>query len=163
MKKWVQDLLLGCILFLLSIVSFVYAMIMQDNAAQYFLARADVYVLLWTGLLGILSLILIIRSLRQRADEYADKILTKRVVVSVLLIGSFISLLKVLGFTICSALLVLSLSIFYTLEAKGKELDRKQLIREVVICLIITVITVGVAYYLFGNILGLRLPTPFWK
>lgn len=162
MKKWIQDLILGCVLFLFSSISFVYALIMQDNAAKFFLARADVYILLWTSMLGILSLLLIIRSVRKRPQEKAEKILTKRVVVSVFLIGAFIALLNILGFTISSLLLVFSLLFFYTFEAKYSELDRKGIMRELLICLIITAITVGAAYYLFGNILGLRLPQPFW-
>lgn len=162
MKKWVQDLILGCVLFLFSVISFVYAVIMQDNNAKFFLARADVYILLWTSLLGILSLILLIRSIKRRTQEPAEKILTKRVVVSVLLIGAFIALLNILGFIISSTLLVFSLSVFYTFEAKYNELDRNKVIRELLICMTITAITVGFTYYLFGRVLGLRLPQPFW-
>ena len=47
MKAWVQDLILGLILLAFSIISFVYAFIMQDTKASYFLARADTYILLW--------------------------------------------------------------------------------------------------------------------
>ena len=62
MKAWVQDLILGLILLAFSIISFVYAFIMQDTKASYFLARADTYILLWVGILALLSLLLIIRS-----------------------------------------------------------------------------------------------------
>lgn len=69
MKKWIQDLVLGIVLLVFSVVSFVYAYIMQDASAKYFLARADTYILLWTGILGILSVALIVRSLRKRPSE----------------------------------------------------------------------------------------------
>ena len=71
MKAWVQDLILGLILLAFSIISFVYAFIMQDTKASYFLARADTYILLWVGILALLSLLLIIRSVRKRSQEAA--------------------------------------------------------------------------------------------
>ena len=39
MKAWVQDLILGLILLAFSIISFVYAFIMQDTKASYFLGN----------------------------------------------------------------------------------------------------------------------------
>ena len=36
MKKWIQDLVLGIVLLVFSVVSFVYAYIMQDASAKYF-------------------------------------------------------------------------------------------------------------------------------
>ena len=50
MKKWIQDLVLGIVLLVFSVVSFVYAYIMQNASAKYFSARADTYILLWTGI-----------------------------------------------------------------------------------------------------------------
>ena len=82
MKAWVQDLILGLILLAFSIISFVYAFIMQDTKASYFLARADTYILLWVGILALLSLLLIIRSVRKRSQEAAATILSKRVCVT---------------------------------------------------------------------------------
>ena len=111
MKKWIQDLVLGIVLLVFSVVSFVYAYIMQDASAKYFLARADTYILLWTGILGILSIALIVRSLRKRPSE----------------------------------------------------LRGKALLKQVLICLLITVITVAAVYCLFSMALGVRLPAGIFK
>ena len=159
MKKWLQDLVLGIILFIFSIVSFIYAYIMQDASAKYFLARGDTYVLLWTAILGILSAALIIRALKNKPQEEAPKIVTKRVLVTIVIIAIYIAFLDKLGFVISSGLFLASLLTFFTVETKGKEIRGKALIKEIIICTAITVITVGVVYYLFGVALGVRLPT----
>ena len=145
-----------------SVVSFVYAYIMQDASAKYFLARADTYILLWTGILGILSVALIVRSLRKRPSEPAPKIVTKRVLVTVVIIALYIALLETLGFIVSSVLMLLSLLLFFTLEAKGK-LRGKELLKQVLICLLITVITVAVVYCLFSMALGVRLPAGIFE
>ena len=162
MKKWIQDLVLGIVLLVFSVVSFVYAYIMQDASAKYFLARADTYILLWTGILGILSVALIVRSLRQRPSEPAPQIVTKRVLVTVVIIALYIALLETLGFIVSSVLMLLSLLLFFTLEAKGK-LRGKELLKQVLICLLITVITVAVVYCLFSIALGVRLPAGIFE
>ena len=163
MKKWVQDLILGGILLLFSVVSFVYAYIMQDASAKYFLARADTYILLWTGILGILSAALVIRSLRSRPEGAASRIVTKRVGVTVLIIAAYIALLAPLGFVISSVLFLAALLAFFTVESKGTKLRDKALVREIVICGAITAITVAVVYYLFNVLLGVRLPGGLWR
>ena len=160
MKKWIQDLILGIVLLVFSVVSFVYAYIMQDASAKYFLARADTYILLW--ILGILSVALIVRSLRKRPSEPAPKIVTKRVLVTVVIIALYIALLETLGFIVSSVLMLLSLLLFFTLEAKGK-LRGKELLKQVLICLLITVITVAAVYCLFSMALGVRLPVGIFK
>ncbi len=159
MKKWVQDLILGCILLLFSAVSFVYAYIMKDASAKYFFARADTYILLWTGVLGILSIALIVRSLRNRPDGQANQIVTKRVGVTILIIAVYIMLLGKLGFIASSTLFLAALLGFFTAETKGKHIRGKALLREIIICAAITVVTVVLVYYLFGVLLGVRLPT----
>lgn len=120
MKKWIQDLVLGIVLLVFSVVSFVYAYIMQNASAKYFSARADTYILLWTGILGILSVALIVRSLRQRPSEPAPQIVTKRVLMTVVIIALYIALPETLGFIVSSVLMLLSLLLFFTLEAQGK-------------------------------------------
>lgn len=162
MKKWVQDLILGSILLLFSVTSFVYAYIMQDASAKYFLARADTYILLWTGILGILSAALVIRSVRSRPAGTASKIVTKRVGITVLIIASYIALLDILGFVISSTLFLAVLLTFFTIETKGTMVRGKALVREIAICSTITLITVAVVFYLFGVLLGVRLPSGSW-
>lgn len=162
MKKWVQDLILGSILLLFSVVSFVYAYLMQDASAKYFLARADTYILLWTGVLGILSAALVIRSLRSRPEEAAKRIVTRRVGVTVLVIAAYIALLGILGFVASSVLFLAALLVFFTAEAKGTKIRGRALAREAAICGAITLATVAVVYYLFGVLLGVRLPGGPW-
>lgn len=157
MKKWMQDLILGIVLLLFSTVSFVYAYIMRDASTKYFMARADTYVLLWTGILGMLSLVLIIRSIKNKPHEAAPKIITKRVIVTVIIIAIYIVLLEILGFIISSLFFLLALLLFFTFEAKP-DLKGQALKKDLILCGVIAVISVLVVYYLFGVALGVRLP-----
>ena len=153
MKAWVQDLILGLILLAFSIISFVYAFIMQDTKASYFLARADTYILLWVGILALLSLLLIIRSVRKRSQEAAATILSKRVCVTLGIIVLYLLLMNYLGFMISSALFLFALLAFFTIEARGGTVKGKVLCKEIIIWLIITAITVFVVLYLYGSLL----------
>ena len=88
--------------------------------------------------------------------------MTKRVLVTVVIIALYIALLETLGFIVSSVLMLLSLLLFFTLEAKGK-LRGKALLKQVLICLLITVITVAAVYCLFSMALGVRLPAGIFK
>ena len=74
----------------------------------------------------------------------------------------YIALLETLGFIVSSVLMLLSLLLFFSLEAKGK-LRGKEMLKQVLICLLITVITVAVVYCLFSIALGVRLPAGIFK
>ena len=163
MKQWVQDLILGLILLAFSVISFVYAFLMQDTRAEYFLARADTYILLWVSILGILSLMLIIRSLKKRPQEQAPKILTKRVCVTCGIILAYLVLLNYLGFFISSLGFLFALCAFFTVEAKGGTLSKKELTKQLIIWAVISIITALAVQYLFGTLLGVQLPGPFWE
>ena len=82
--------------------------------------------------------------------------------MTVVIIALYIALLETLGFIVSSVLMLLSLLLFFSLEAKGK-LRGKELLKQVLICLLITVITVAVVYCLFSIALGVRLPAGIFK
>ena len=63
---------------------------------------------------------------------------------------------------IMAVLMLLSLLLFFTIEAKGK-LRGKELLKQVLVCLLITVITVAAVYCLFSMALGVRLPAGIFK
>ena len=62
-----------------------------------------------------------------------------------------------------SALFLVALLAFFTVESKGTKLRGKALVREIVICGAITAATVAVVYYLFSVLLGVRLPGGLWR
>ncbi len=159
MKQWKKDVILACVLLAFSIVSIVYSIGLKDRRMEYFLARADTYVILWTFFLAVLSIILLIRSLKNRPETVGKPILSRQFLSSAGIIIVYVLLLDYLGFVISSTLFVLALLIYFTCEEKHGEIPRgKGLARQIVIWILITGITVFATKYLFGNMLGLSLP-----
>lgn len=158
MKQWKRDCYLGIVILIFSIISLVYSYGLTDHSVKYFLAKADTYVMLWLIILGILAVMLIVRSLKNKPDDIKEPILTKRTLVTAGIIVGYVFLMNKLGFIISSLLFVFLLLFYFTKEEMGELPKGKELRRMIILWIIITALTVALVQYLFGNLLALRLP-----
>jgi len=104
----------------------------------------------------VLSLILLIKSLREPDKKTLFLTTNKKKIIIVVVAGVlWVSLFSVLGFIISSIVFITFLTII--LEEKSKN-NLKKIILSVIFSLII----VTVAYFLFSNVLEVPLPKGFW-
>jgi len=104
----------------------------------------------------VLSLILLIKSLREPDKKTLFLTTNKKKIIIVVIAGVlWVSLFSVLGFIISSIVFITFLTII--LEEKSKN-NLKKIILSVIFSLII----VTVAYFLFSNVLEVPLPKGFW-
>lgn len=158
MKQWKKDVVFALVMLGFSIYSIIYSIGITDPKMQWVLAKADTYVILWTSLLAILSVILLIKSIIKRPQNVSKPILTRRVVISAAIIVAFVFLIDKLGFMLSSALFVMGLLIYYTYEEDSGFPKGRALAKRIVIWIIITGVTLFAVQYLFGTLLGVNLP-----
>lgn len=133
MKAWVQDLILGLILLAFSIISFVYAFIMQDTKASYFLARADTYILLWVGILALLFPAFNYPQRQKAFSGGGSNYSFQTGMCNAGYLVLYLLLMNYLGFMISSALFLFALLAFFTIEARGGTVKGKVLCKEIII------------------------------
>lgn len=159
MSKRNRDILYCIILIALSIAGIIYADVSIDQrVVEYELARPDRYVQIWLGLLCLLAILLLIRTIRRGEKTEAPKIFYGTIVVTSVLFLGFIVVMPYIGYTISAFVFLFVLTLFYNLKAMEKKPDRQEFVK---LCLKIllysVVLAIGTAF-LFKNVLGVRLP-----
>ena len=105
----------------------------------------------------VLSLILLIKSLREPDRKTLFLTTNKKKIIIVVVAGIlWVSLFSVLGFIISSIVFITFLTII--LEEKSKNNPKK-----IILSVIFSLIIVTVAYFLFSNVLEVPLPKGFWE
>lgn len=158
MKQWKRDLILGVAILAFCVISYVYSYNLTDSRAKYFLAKADTYVMIWLVLLAVLSIVLILRSIKRKSDEVLPPILTKRILLTALIIVAYVFSMDKIGFFVSSFFFVFALLFFFTREEKGNFPQGKAFAKMILIWVGIAAASVTMVQYLFGNLLGIRLP-----
>lgn len=159
MKQKTRDLLYSTILLCFSIVGIIYADVsINSNVVKYELARPDRYVQLWFAILAILSVLLIIRTIKRNDESKAPKMIFSSTLVT---IGSFLLyliLIPKIGFTLASFIFVTTLSVFYKWKSSDRKWERKDWIRTILIAMAFALILSVGAGLLFRKVLNVRLP-----
>ena len=165
LKKWMYDFILGiCILFAV-VAALIYSYILESPRVTIFLARPDVYMALWLILLAVLAVLLIVRSLKQRntPEGQADGVAIwgSMAVFTAVVMLAYLLLIKKLGFTIDSILMLWCLTLVYTFNigAVKKDWRNKALfLKEFIKTGIFSITTSLLIYYIFTTILTSKLP-----
>ena len=165
MKKWTYDLILGICVLAVSLGCIVYAVIVSDPRATYFLARADTYLGLIFGLLTLLSLLLILRAWNSRnaesGQQTVEPIWDKLTLVTVVSLFAYMLLLRSIGFIFDSLLLMWLLSFLYSVKAhrgKGEPVNRKFWLKTLGATGIFSLAATFSTYYIFVELLNTKLP-----
>lgn len=156
MVRWKRDVLYGVVMLVFCVVNFIYAGNIQQSAIDITLARPDVYLKLWICILGIFAIMLIVKAVRNKPQEFLVPIFQKITVITIVLFTIYLLMLPYLGFTGCTVIFLAALFILFGLESTektGKALT-KQIILWVITAVVITILT----ELMFRNVLYVRLP-----
>lgn len=158
MAKWKRDLILSVTLIVASIVLFIYAGTFKTNVINIPAAMPDVYMRIWLGLLGVLSVMLLIRTLRNKPEEVVAPMWGKLQIFTVVCLFLYVFLLKTLGFRLCTTLFLMATTTVYCLA----DMDERPKGKKLVICLAkylaLSLIVMAASDVLFRNVLKCNLP-----
>ena len=159
MVKWKRDLMLSVGLIVFSVVLFIYAGTFKTNVINIPAAMPDVYMRIWLGLLAILSVLLLIRTLRTKPDEVVAPMWGKLQIFTVVCLLLYVGLLKVLGFRICTILFLMATTTVYCLSDMEEKPKGKKLVLCLAKYLLISLIVMVASDLLFRNVLHCNLPS----
>lgn len=159
MVKWKRDLILSISLIVISVILFVYSGTFKTDAITITAAMPDVYMRLWVGLLGILSVLLLIRTVRNKPEEVLPPMWGKLQIFTVVSLLLYLLLLNKLGFRICTGLFMMMTTTVYCLSDTDERPKGKALVKQLIKYLLISVIVVAVSDVLFRNVLSCKLPS----
>jgi len=159
MIKWKRDFILGAFLLVFSIVMFFYTgATIGTNTISIKLAQPQVYVQIWLIALGILAVILIIKSLVKKEDGVLPVIWGRMQIFTVVAMAIYLFVMKWIGFFLSSAMFLSIVLISYSYKANKIKTDKKQKILQIGGYIVFSVIAVAFTQYLFAEVLGVLLP-----
>lgn len=158
MSKWKRDMIMSVLLIIFSVVMFVYAGTFTTEAIKIAAAKPDVYVRLWLGLLLILSVLLLVRTMRSKPDDVLPTLWGKIQIFTILSMFLYILLLDKLGFQLCTGIFMMVTTTVYCFSDMDEIPKGKTLVVQLVKYLVLTVVTVVAVDVIFVNILGCNLP-----
>lgn len=158
MKKKTADLAISVVVIAVSVVLFISTKDMKTLAMPYELSQPGLYVRLWTGFMGILGVLLLVRTILTKSDERQAIIWHPGAIISVIVTIVYLLVLDFLGFKIATVLLLMALGLVYTYLTRSRCMKGKALLIEILRWLVISIIVTVVLYFLFGGILKVVLP-----
>ena len=159
MVKWKRDLILSIVLILVSVVLFIYSGTFKTTAINIPAAMPDVYMRLWLGLMFVLSVLLLIRTLRKRPQDTSPKIWGKLQIYTVVAMFLYILLMKKIGFRICTGLFVWITTAVYCLSGPEGLPRGKPLVIALAKYLLFAVLVTAACDLLFRRVLSCNLPS----
>ena len=164
MLRWKRDVIYGVVILAACVFGIVETQGLSLKGYEYWTTRPDVYVWMWLTLLAVISLIMILRAVIKRNAPYYQeelpKIWCKEGVVTLALLVLYLLVMKTIGF-IASTLIFEFVTMAIYGGKMGKvnfKADKKKAVIRLVIYAVISIIATFATYYLFTNVLAVRLP-----
>lgn len=158
MAKWKRDMVLSISLIVIGIILFIYSGTFKTDVISIPAAMPDVYMRLWLGILLILSVLLLIRTLREKPQDVLAPMWGKLQIFTVAALALYIFLLDKLGFRICTVLFVLIVTSVYCISGMEKRPNGRALAACLLKYLLLALIVTAVSDILFRTILSCNLP-----
>ena len=161
MVKWKREALLAIFLIAFSSVCFIYAGTMTTDIIKVPAAKPDVYLRLWLGLLFVLSVILLVRALRERPKEVLPRLWGPLQIFTVLLFAAYLLAIPYVGFLVGTLVFMMTVTTvynLYVLETRPKGLE---LVKRLAVYALFSVICTYATDFVFRNLLSVNLP--MWK
>lgn len=157
MKQWKRDLFLSVGMFIFSVINIIYGITLKDQVMKYTLARADTYLILWLSCLALLSVLLFIRTMRNKPSGQAPVIFNKITIFTAVWTCIYVFLLEQIGFVLDTALYLFVMFWVYTAIKKGHPAGGA-LVKHIVIWLVMSILITVAVYFGFSVALGAALP-----
>lgn len=158
MAKWKRDLILSISLITVSIILFIYSGTFKTDVISITAAMPDVYMRLWLGIMLALSVLLLIRTLREKPQDIVAPMWGKLQIFTVAALFLYIFLLDKLGFRICTGLFVLVSTGVYCLSGMEERPKGRALALFLGKLLLLAVAVTAVSDILFRTVLSCNLP-----
>lgn len=164
--KVMNDFVLGVIMLVLSIYLFLTDQVVNrlpKTEQGGFFARSDVYIYMLAAILGIVSLIIIIKSLNFKKEEVRKFkfAINDTIIYTVVALVLYVLLFSTVGFIISTFIMVLFLCMMYSVKEKNeklKEYTKQELIKMIIRAFIYSIATVIILKLVFENGLSVQLP-----
>ena len=165
LARWKRDVILGVCFEAFFVVAFVFAFkIPVGTMGDMVLAQPGVYLRMWLVVFALLSLTMIINAIRKKDTTVVKPMLHPQVVFTLVLVGLYIFLMDIIGFTVSTLVFMTGLILDYSWAA-GKFLNpdgsRKKgiaLVKSVLFYVILSIIIVAITQYVFESLLMVKLP-----
>jgi multidrug transporter EmrE-like cation transporter len=159
MKQWKRDLALSIGLIVFCLVNYIYAELMDGRGAMtYRLARADSYMQLWLIVLAALSVLLLIRTLKNKPADAAVPMWTKLGVFVLAAVAVYLLTMPYIGFFISTVIFLTALITVYSLSMQQKKKGGISFYLQFAIWFLVSLIGTMIIYYLFSNVLHVIFP-----
>lgn len=161
MVKWKREMLLAIFLIAFSAVCFIYAGTMTTDIIKVPAAKPDVYLRLWLGVLFVLSVVLLVRALREKPQQVLPKLWGPLQVFTAILFAVYLLAIPQVGFlvgTLVFMMIVTTVYNLYALETRPKGLA---LVKRLAIYALFSVVCTYATEFVFRNLLSVNLP--MWK
>ncbi len=160
MQKFNRDMIWSVLLCVLSIAIFCYSGTFEAETEMPTLATSEAYSKIWALALFTLSLLLLIRTLRQRDMTKNVPLFTFSIVLSVLGLVLYLYSLDYFGFVPCTVLFLTVMITYYhwlSLSTKGRRITHMNAVA--LKYFILSLVISGIFYFIFGKVLNVYLPT----
>lgn len=158
MKAWKRDVILSCVLLVLSVCGYIHCENLGGMMQKFKMAQAGGYAEFWLIALGLLAAALLVRTLIQRPQDEVAKVWTKVALLTVGVCILYLLLMPVIGFSVSTCLFLYALSIAYNQENQKKRLSGKALRIALVKWFAIAVCLTVFLYVIFAVLLKVSLP-----
>jgi len=165
MAQWKKDVLYGAVISIVSGAFIVNTLGMDDSLMEHTAAKAGVYTRFWLFLLLALGILLIIRAVIKHDDTPTESALNPASMITIISLAVYVFALDYLGFIISSMIFLVLLMLYYTMKAgKFRDEDGNRIAKDKFLKTLLWIVIgaagiTGVSYFLFGEIIGLLLPT----
>lgn len=158
MQRWKRDFSCGVIFLVLSVFGYLYSFGIREGSVSHPLAGSGVYVRLWMILLGLLSVILIFKSVKVKSSELCPKTMLPMSYFTIFSLIAYLAAMPYLGYTISTIMYLTFMMTAYQYYPVKGTFTRHQLIGGVLkYAAISAVITVFIAQ-VFIKLLVVILP-----
>ena len=157
-KQWKRDLIYGAVMILFAVGNMIYASTLPPGSIRIKAAQAGTYLTIVMVLLGLLGIVLVVRSLVKKPDGDCELVFNRTTVITIVSIALYILVLKKLGFLLSSFLLVFFLIAYYSWEEQTEEVKGKALVKNFAKYAACAILTTTVCWFLFGKVLTVVLP-----
>lgn len=157
-KQWKRDLIYGAVMILFAVENMIYASTLPPGSIRIKAAQAGTYLTIVMVLLGLLGIVLVMRSLVKEPDGDCELVFNRTTVITIVSIALYILVLKKLGFLLSSFLLVFFLIAYYSWEEQTEKVKGKALVKNFAKYAACAILTTTVCWFLFGKVLTVVLP-----
>lgn len=141
-----------------SVVNFIYCGTMQTDLIKVTVAKPDVYLRMWLAILCGLSVILLVRTLRERPKEKLPRLWGPLQIFTALIFAGYLLVIPHLGFIVSTLAFVMIVTTVYNLYVLETIPRGWELVKRLAVYAVFTAIATYATEFVFRQLLSVNLP-----